>query len=361
MAISYCPDKSSYPSRIPQECAVPHRYPVREIARQAGVSEATVDRVLHGRPGVREGTVLQVEQAIADLDRQRTQLRLSGRRFMVDLVMEAPKRFSRLVQDAFEQELPGLRPAALRVRYHLREKWDIAALVRHLDQIGRQGSHGVVLKAPDMPEVAAAIGRLTAQRIPVITLVTDVPMSTRIAYVGMDNRAAGATAAYLMCQWLRHTDVDVLVITSSEMFRGEEEREMGFRSAMRTYDPGRRIVEVSDSDGLDSTCRRLTAESLRGNPGIGAVYSIGGGNNGIVAAFAAEDRTCEAFIGHDLGDSNVALLRSGHLTAVLHHDLRADLRQVAHTVMGFHGALPEVMRPTVSDIQIITPHNLPVI
>jgi len=81
---------------------MPHRYPVREIARQAGVSDATVDRVLHGRPGVREVTVRQVEQAIADLDRQRTQLRLSGRQFLIDLVMDTPRQFSRLVTDALE-------------------------------------------------------------------------------------------------------------------------------------------------------------------------------------------------------------------------------------------------------------------
>ncbi|GAA3696756.1 LacI family DNA-binding transcriptional regulator [Gordonia hankookensis] len=338
---------------------MPHRYPVREIARQAGVSEATVDRVLHGRPGVREGTVLQVEQAITDLDRQRTQLRLSGRRFLIDLVMETPRQFSGLVREAMEQEFPGLRPAVMRARYHLRETWATDDLIAQLDAIGRQGSHAVVLKAPDTPEVAAAIGRLTAARVPVITLVTDVPMSTRIAYVGMDNRAAGATAGYLMCQWLRHVHADVLVITSSAMFRGEEEREMGFRSAMRAHDPGRRVIEVSDSDGLDATCGTLTARALRDFPDIGAVYSIGGGNRGIVAAFAAADRTCEAFIGHDLGDANRALLRSGHLTAVLHHDLRADMRQVAQSVMRFHGALPGDQPPRVSGIQVITPHNLP--
>lgn len=338
---------------------MPHRYPVREIARQAGVSEATVDRVLHRRPGVREGTVLQVEQAIADLDRQRSQLRLSGRRFLIDLVMETPRRFSDLVREALELELPGLRPAVMRARYHLRETWEIDELVAELDSICRHGSHAVVLKAPDTPEVAAAIGRLTAARIPVITLVTDVPMSTRIAYVGMDNRAAGATAAYLMCQWLRHVDADVLVITSSEMFRGEEEREMGFRSAMRTYDPGRTIVEISESDGLDETSRVLTARALREHPGIAAVYSIGGGNRGIVAAFAAADRTCEVFVGHDLGDANRDLLRSGHVTAVLHHDLRDDMRQVAQSVMGFHGALAGDQRPRASGIHIITPHNLP--
>ena len=42
-----------------------------DIAAQAGLSRATVDRVLHGRPGRPGGTVAQVEQAIAELDRQR--------------------------------------------------------------------------------------------------------------------------------------------------------------------------------------------------------------------------------------------------------------------------------------------------
>ncbi len=338
---------------------MPHRYPVREIARQAGVSEATVDRVLHQRPGVREGTVLQVEQAIADLDRQRTQLRLSGRRFLIDVVMETPRQFSGLVRDALEQELPGLRPAVMRARFYLRETWRTAELIAQLDTIARQGSHAVVLKAPDTPEIAAAIGRLTAARIPVITLVTDVPMSTRIAYVGMDNRAAGATAAYLMCQWLRRVDVDVLVLTSSSMSRGEEEREMSFRSVMRSHDPNRRIVEVTDSDGLDETCAALTARVLDANADVGAVYSIGGGNRGIVSAFRTANRTCEVFIGHDLGDANRTLLLSGHLTAVLHHDLRADMRQVAQLVMRYHGALPGDQRPVASGIHVITPYNLP--
>ena len=44
---------------------MPHRYKVREIAQQSGLSEATVDRVLNERDGVRENTRAEHKDAIA--------------------------------------------------------------------------------------------------------------------------------------------------------------------------------------------------------------------------------------------------------------------------------------------------------
>ncbi|GAA3950032.1 LacI family DNA-binding transcriptional regulator [Gordonia caeni] len=333
-----------------------HRFPVREIARQAGVSEATVDRVLHGRPGVRPGTVLQVEQAIAELDVQRGQLRLSGRQFMIDVVMETPQRFSTLTRRALEAELPGLRPAVFRARYRVAERWRLPELIAELDRIARRGSHGVLLKAPDVPEIADAIGRLARAGVPVITLVTDVPTSLRLAYVGMDNRAAGATAAYLLNRFLGADRAPVLVITSGDDFRGESEREIGFRQALTGLDPERKVIAVT-SDGLDATSRLRVARVLDGCART-AVYSIGGGNRGIAEAFAAAGCDCAAFVAHDLTPDNVELLRDGVITVVLHHELRADLRSAARALMGFHGALPE-HRPRPAAATVVTPYNLP--
>lgn len=111
-----------------------------------------------------------------------------------------------------------------------------------LELTGRRGSHGVILKAPELPDIACAVDALEARGIPVVTFVTAVPTSARRAYVGMDNRAAGATAAFLMSQWLRGRPVTVAVAVSNDYFRGEEEREMGFRSTMRALDPERAVT-----------------------------------------------------------------------------------------------------------------------
>ena len=243
-----------------------HRYRVREIAQQAGLSEATVDRVLHNRPNVRESTRLEVQQAIGDLDKQRSQLRLAGRKYLVDVVMQAPQRFSSAFQAAVEAELPALAPAVVRCRFHFRETGSVPAMVETLDKIGARGSHGVIVKAPDTDLVAEAIDRLTAEGIPVVTFVTDVPRSSRVGYVGVDNRDAGATAAYLIDQWLGDSPASVLVTLSSNAFRGEEEREMGFRGEMRRALGAAGRAVVGDRRERGARCHDRTAGARRARP-----------------------------------------------------------------------------------------------
>ncbi len=338
-----------------------HPFPVKVVALQAGVSVATVDRVIKQRGGVHAGTVRRVMQALDELARQSTQVGLSGRKFMLDVLMVAPRRFTDAVRAALEAELPSLQPAVLRSRFHLHETLAAEGIVGLLDRIRKNGSHGVLLKAPDLPAVAEAVNRLAAAGIPVVTLVTDLPASARRSYVGMDNRAAGETAAYLLGQWLGgRKKQQVLVTLSSNRFHGEEEREIGFRRALRERHRHVSIVEASEGQGIDGATGALVRQALAAHPGIAAVYSIGGGNAAIVQAFAQAGRRCQVFIGHDLDADNLALLEAGAIHAVLHHDLGQDMRRACQEILRAQGALPALAQaPPLSAIQVVTPWNLP--
>jgi len=227
----YCAD----PSKTHQAVARGPPVLIKEIALQAGLSEATVDRVLNTRGGVRGHTAERVKQAIREVRGQSEQAGLTGRK--VCRRRSSCRRrtaSSEAMRVALEDEMPTLRPAVFRARYHFNEVVRLADLAALIDRIGARGTHGLFLKAPDEPEIVSAVDRVVARAIPVVTLVTDVPNSRRVAYIGMDNRAAGETAAYLIGEWLGGAKAKILATLSSNRFRGEEEREIGFRRALRT-------------------------------------------------------------------------------------------------------------------------------
>jgi LacI family transcriptional regulator len=283
-------------------------------------------------------------------------------------VMEAPERFSRIVRETLGTAMRRAHPAVFRARDHLAETWSVTELVAVLDGIARRDSHGVLLKAPDVPEVNAAVTRLMARGIPVVTLVTDLKGGPAHAYVGLDNQRAGETAAYLMAQWLppNAADAEVLVSSSGQRFQGEDERIQAFMQTLAAVRPRCTVHVLDNGRGLHGPTAASVGRLLAASPAVSAVYSVGGANRAILDAFDAAARPCRPFIGHDLDADNLALLRTGQLSAVLHHDLHHDLHMaclhvmqaqgvVSGSVLGASGA-SEVIR---SNVEVITPYNLP--
>jgi LacI family transcriptional regulator len=336
-----------------------HRFLIKEIALQAGLGVATVDRVLNGRANVREHTRNRVEQAIKELEKQELNLANTGRKLMVDVVAEAPTRFSDEIKRALEAELALLHPAVVRPRFLLQETMTTPEVLEALRSIAKRGSHGVFLKARDVPEIAEAIGELQRHGIPVVTIFTDIPLSGRIAYAGLDNRVAGATAAYLLGLLLGPQPANVLITTSDEHFRGEEEREISFRRALRKRHPQLRLIDASGGHGLDVPTEERVRSVLNDDTGIAAVYSMGGGNVAILRALEAQQQAPVCFIGHDLDRDNVQLLRAGKIQAILHHDIRQDMRSACHHVMHFHKLLPASSVASSSSVVVVTPENIP--
>ncbi|MDA0990551.1 MAG: LacI family DNA-binding transcriptional regulator [Verrucomicrobia bacterium] len=172
-----------------------HSFPIKEIARQAGLGIATVDRVLNNREHVSPQTRLRVTAAIEELTAQEAQIAARGRRLFFDFVVEGPVRFNREVKAAAKAVLPQIGTAVCQTRFVQQETMKEDEIVFTLNRILKRGSHGVCLKAWDTPKIREAVNKLSEARIPVVTLVKDISGTARCSQVGLDSEGAGRTAA----------------------------------------------------------------------------------------------------------------------------------------------------------------------
>lgn len=332
-----------------------HRFPIKEIARQSGLGTATVDRVINNRAHVSPQTRRRVAAAMDELEQQEAQLAARGRRLFFDFVVEAPARFSREVRRCAEACLPDIGAAVCRPRFLLQEIMTEAEVIDALNRIARRGSHGVCLKARDLPGIRSAIATLHDARIPVVTLVTDITSPGRAAYVGLDNASAGRTAAWLVAQTLRSATGTVLTTKSQTSFLGEEERATAFAETLSRTCPQLRIIDASGGSGVPYETSRNVARVTDQLGDLRAVYSMGGGNRAILDVLG---RRPDLFIAHDLDRENRHLIGNGEIDVILHHDLQSDIRNAYLGLLRAHGLVRDpVIAP--SHIQIITPENIP--
>ncbi|MEM0907230.1 MAG: LacI family DNA-binding transcriptional regulator [Pseudomonadota bacterium] len=336
-----------------------HRFPIKEIAQQAGLGTATVDRVLNNRAHVSPQTRARVHAAMGELEAQEHQLAARGRRMFVDVVVEAPRRFSVQIEAACAAALADISGAVLRPRFLFQETMTERDVTAALKRIQKRGSHGVLLKARDIPSIRTAVQSLEDGGIPVVTLVTDIGETNRTAYVGIDNAKAGQTAGYLLASVLTTPKGTVLTSSSQEDFQGEVERLEHFLTCFSQLRPDYKVVAVAGGAGLSGGTKQRLSKEFGGLERVDAVYSMGGGNRAILESLRAEGLAPQHFVAHDLDRDNLALLEAGKISFVLHHDLQLDMTRGFQALASRHGLANQQEGRLLSDVHIITPYNIP--
>ena len=133
---------------------------------------------------------------------------------------------------------PHSRPAMLRARFHL---WESGATARWSTRWpASAAATASCSRRQDEPEVAEAVDRWSMPACPWSPMPPTCPPARGARYVGIDNTVPGVTAAYLIDQWLGEATSDVLITLSRTVFRGEGEREVGFRAGCAVRDGHRR-------------------------------------------------------------------------------------------------------------------------
>ena len=339
---------------------------IADIARQAGVGTATVDRVLNKRPGVNAETVQRVLQVVAELGAPLQPGRpRRGENFRFAYVLPGgDSPFVDLVERQIAQAAGDFRHAHITEVTHRLPTDDPADFASGLSAVAESGANlqGIALMAPDLPPVKLAINELVRTGVHVVTLFSDVAGSMRETHVGADNRAAGRTAGLLLARMAQPPRDTLLLSSQATRLSAEIERRIGFAQVLEERYPKLRLLRTPDLPADDANTSRALQRFLKKDVDlarIAGLYNVGSGSAGIVKALDALGLGAQVgVVAHDFTEEHRALLASGGFSYVLHQDIHYCVLAAARVLR----ALCENVRGALSVVQprieILTAENL---
>ncbi len=334
---------------------------VNDIAREAGVSLATVDRVLNARPGVRDITIRAVNDAIRKLGYVRDVAAANlARQRSYRLAFVLPDNGSQFVGAIADMLLQtGTMAATNRTQTTLIRfpAEDAHALAATLHRLAEHGVDGVALMAPETPVVRDAVRALTKSGIAVVALVSDLPNTDRLHFIGIDNRAAGQTAGVLMGRFLRKGRVAVLA--QSMQLTEAVERRHGFDTVMLRDFPDIDVMPTLETHGNPAVLQQVLADARTTGP-IDGIYILGTGQRAlteVVDAMGMAGRV--TIIGHELTAHARAALIGGQMAAIITQNVGHLVRSALRVLRAQVDGTPMDAGQEQIRIEIVIRENLP--
>jgi LacI family transcriptional regulator len=300
---------------------------ITDLAREAGVSISTANRVLGGSPNVRHATIQQVKEAAERIGYYglgviRAQITSRKPKFRFGFLLHQPTRtFYKMLGAALQSAASAVEEQDIETEFVYAENLSPQFISEKLLGLG-QTCNAVAVVSAVHPLVTQAVDALDARSIPVFALISQLSATGSVNYVGLDNWKVGRTSA-----WAFHnicgTPGKIGILVGNHRYRCQEMNESGFRSYFREYAPGFQLLEPISTFETAAVAEEMTEKLVQQHPDLAGLYISGGGISGALAAL----RTCGVAgkitaVGYEMMDITRAGLLDGTLTMVIAHPLQ---------------------------------------
>ncbi|MGR3661447.1 MAG: LacI family DNA-binding transcriptional regulator [Paracoccaceae bacterium] len=334
---------------------------ISDIARRADVSTATVDRALNGRAGVSSANRQRVYTAARELGYLPSEGMVPLPSRPVNLEFLLPFGHSSFMRDLgdsikkFAEKLPLVASCKIIPVGGIGPKDLLPVLETILLE-----TDGIGLVTIDHPKTRVAIQRLCESGVRVVTIASDVLSTPRSAYVGVDNRIAGRTAAQIIGLMAGSANGSVGLFLGSHAFHGHREREAGFRELLGNRFSDLKILPAIETVEDNVRSRTAMAALLDQTDDLIGVYCVGAGRRGVVEALKETVQKTRPFIVmHDLTQSSRAWLRDDWIDVIIDQNARLVGEQAVIRLLGSIAVSTPLLPFKNIDPRIVLRENIP--
>ncbi|WP_031530242.1 LacI family DNA-binding transcriptional regulator [Dyadobacter crusticola] len=299
---------------------------VKEIARRANVSTATVDRVLHNRTGVSEKTKKRINEIIKELDYQPNLLasRLASKK-IISIAVVIPSVSEET--NFWEAPLRGVKRADAEIKQYgvhtqvfFFDLNDKDSFSEKIAEVLHGDFQGVLISPSYIEETKKFAAQCAERKIPFVFLDSDIPDLHSLSYIGPHLFKSGYVGAKLLTYRLEREKKILIINISKEIDNFNYQKiEEGFRSYFADRGQPMEIVriDIRETD-YQSVARHLTYV-FHLNKDIGAAFVTNSRVHTVASFLKNSHRTHVSLIGFDFVTENVAYLENNVIDFLICH------------------------------------------
>ncbi|MDB6182257.1 LacI family DNA-binding transcriptional regulator [Paracoccus fistulariae] len=338
---------------------------IAALAEAAGVSVATVNRILAGNGSVRHETIGRVHAAAEEIGFYGLGVIEARRNDALPhyklgfLLQQSTRELYRLFGDKIIEAAGRRHTEKIEPLVDFVDLLTAENIAERLARLG-QACDAVAIIAGDHPLIGQTIADLRAQGTPVVTYITDLSAPDRAGYVGLDNWKLGRTAAWFIAQ-TTHAPGRVAVFIGNHRYQCQDVSDASFRSYMRENAPHLTVDDSRPTHEEPAEAYRMVRDLLENGDDLRGIYMAGGGISGVLKALreAPPERRDVRIVCRDIGPETRKGLTEGLITAALCHPLPHSSDELIDTMIAsLTNRRGSSVRQRIVPLDIITPESV---
>jgi len=291
---------------------------IKDIARRAGVSIGTVDRVLHKRGRVSPATEEKVKRIIEERGYRPNMFAKNlklGRTFTFGVLMPLPSQDSgywSLPLRGINRAMEDLAGHKIELKYFFYDKYSQGTFPVVAEEVLNSSLDGLLI-APVLSRVFDKFVQEIPPSIPYIFFDSFIPEANYLAYIGQDSFQSGLLSGKLMNLLIPPCSSVAVIKVMPEDYHIEE-RVNGFLVYFRNFPCVPVFVYEMHGNIEKEGCDRLIRKILAEHPDLKGIFVTNASTHKIAEAVRGlnlDPGQRIRIVGYDVIENNVRLLKEG--------------------------------------------------
>ncbi len=299
---------------------------IKDIARMAGVSEGTVDRVLHKRGDV---SIKSLEAVTKVLDEFNYTPNILARslaskkifRFIYLIPQNQPGDYWSTVEKGFEMAMPEFAGYNVLFEKACFDQFDVNSFNDVAAKLLQNLPDAVFIAPIFKDETLLLTNQLSEFGVQFSFIDSMIEEAEFLTYYGQNSTLSGYIAARFLVEHLNPNDSILVIRTKRKgsVSNQTKNRYQGFMNYLKEneFDSNFKIIEAELLDDNEASNKELLRNLFNQNPNLRAAITFNSKVFRLAKKFEALEINNVRLIGYDLLDENIAYLKKGVISLLL--------------------------------------------